>query len=356
MRRLGFGLSVVALVLASALPAWACAGLVAPNGAVKLVRTATLAAYHNGIEHYITSFEFRGGGAKFGSIVPLPDLPSKVTRAGRWTLQRLERETQPPDPVPVASGSGGAESGDSAEEVYETTIDGLRITILKGGGAAVGRWAKNQGFALTPDAPEVLDFYGDRSPYFMAVRFIAEKAEDNDLARGDGVPIHLRIPTDNPWVPFRILALGKEPKADVDADVYLMTDVQPALLPQPRTPDKRRGVVLLRDEQASRSLMRDLRSDRGMGWMPESMWLTYLRLNINSERLVYDLAIDASGAGLPSHEDAYGKQEPTSSPSPSPSVGTDSAPTGTTSWGWVVVPILGLGVLRVGRRKVMSRP
>src|SRR5438874_7133901 len=87
--------SLVALGLFAA-PAFACGGLVSPNGTVQLGRTTTLAAYHNGIEHYVTEFTFEGAGAKFGSIVPLPAAPTKVIKAGRWTLQRLEIEVSPP--------------------------------------------------------------------------------------------------------------------------------------------------------------------------------------------------------------------------------------------------------------------
>src|SRR5438309_5721244 len=78
-----------------AAPAFACGGLVSPNGTVQLGRTTTLAVYHNGIEHYLTEFSFQGGGAKFGSIVPLPAMPTKVIKSGRWTLQRLELEVNP---------------------------------------------------------------------------------------------------------------------------------------------------------------------------------------------------------------------------------------------------------------------
>ena len=45
---------LVLFVTASA--AGACGSLVAANGAVNLVRTTTLAAYHDGVEHYVTSF------------------------------------------------------------------------------------------------------------------------------------------------------------------------------------------------------------------------------------------------------------------------------------------------------------
>ena len=38
----------------------ACAGLIGSNGAVNLGKASTLAAYHDGVEHYVTAFEFAG--------------------------------------------------------------------------------------------------------------------------------------------------------------------------------------------------------------------------------------------------------------------------------------------------------
>ena len=79
----------------AAAPALACGGLIGPNGAVNLLRTTTLAGYHDGEEHYVTAFQFAGGGGAFGSLTPLPGVPSKVEKGGDWTLQRLVRETEP---------------------------------------------------------------------------------------------------------------------------------------------------------------------------------------------------------------------------------------------------------------------
>jgi hypothetical protein len=110
-------LSTLLLVILGSSPAWACGGLVAPNGSVNLLRTSTLAGYHAGVEHYITSFEFVGGGAKFGSIVPLPDRPRWVSRGGDWTLQRLAREVQPPPPQDAVVAQ--APPASPAKEVYE---------------------------------------------------------------------------------------------------------------------------------------------------------------------------------------------------------------------------------------------
>ena len=117
MRRITLILSVVSAIALIAPTAWGCAGLVAPNGSVQLLRTATLAAYHDGIEHYITSFEFKGGGAKFGSIVPLPDMPkTPVTRGGKWTLQRLQKEVTPPEPLAAESGGPSSSDGGNDEQ------------------------------------------------------------------------------------------------------------------------------------------------------------------------------------------------------------------------------------------------
>src|SRR5687767_8749528 len=89
-------------------PAGACGGLVGENGTIQLVRTATLAAYHDGVERYVTSFEFVGDGAEVGSIIPLPDVPTSVERGGDWTLQRLAREVAPPRREAVAAQADGA--------------------------------------------------------------------------------------------------------------------------------------------------------------------------------------------------------------------------------------------------------
>src|SRR5213596_1297419 len=96
MRRFIAGAAaIVAALVVSTQPAAACAGLIGPNGAVNLLRTTTFAGYHDGVEHYVTSFKFAGGSGQFGSLIPLPGVPSAVERGGDWTLQRLIRETTP---------------------------------------------------------------------------------------------------------------------------------------------------------------------------------------------------------------------------------------------------------------------
>jgi hypothetical protein len=317
---------------------------VAPNGSVNLLRTSTLAAYHDGIEHYVTSFEFAGGGAEFGSIVPLPGVPTKVRRGGDWTLQRLVQEVEPPQ-IRFEAVAGSALSADKAEVLYETRIDGLDITILKGGGFAVGKWAKRHGFGLSPDAPEVLDFYADRSPIFMAASFDPSAAARKGFTTGDGVPIHLTIPTENPWVPLRILGLGKAANERIEADLFLLTEIEPVMLPEPVSPVFSRGMILERSEAASKRLLADLRSDKGMKWLPaEGMWLTYLNIDTAAGKLTHDLAVDVSGAGSPSPV-AAGLVSDFEQPPPRDSQAA--------LWPWVAATLLGVAVVPLTGRLVM---
>jgi hypothetical protein len=278
--------AAAAAVVVTASPAGACGGLVGENGSIQLTKTSTLAAYHDGVERYVTSFEFTGEGSEVGSIIPLPDVPSDVARGGDWTLQRLAQE------VATVTEDGGAEAAAgqsfalrSAEVLIEEKIDALDITILKGGGDEVGQWARDNGFFLTPDAPEMLDFYGRRSEIFMAARFDASRAAELGQGAGDGTPIMLTIPTDQPWVPLRILSLGLEDSEFVEADVFLLTDEQPNLLAGGP------GLTLARSEAADDLLLEDLRSDKGMEWVPEHMWFTYLQVGTDAATLDYDLAI-----------------------------------------------------------------
>src|SRR5438477_8345441 len=107
--------AVAAALIVTAQPAAACAGLIGPNGAVKLLRTTTFAGYHDGVEHYVTAFQFAGGGGRFGSIIPLPGVPSSVERGGDWTLQRLVRETTPVEALFAARAASAAPSAEDVE-------------------------------------------------------------------------------------------------------------------------------------------------------------------------------------------------------------------------------------------------
>lgn len=278
-------------------PALACGGLVGENGTVELVRTTTLSAYTDGVQRYVTAFEYSGEGREVGSIVPLPDVPTDVVRGGDWTLQRLVREVQPAEDTALRRADGAADSGGEAEVLLEAEIDALDITVLRGGADEVGRWAVDNGFFLTPDAPEMLDFYAARSEIFMAAKFDASRAAGLGQRAGDATPIMLTIPTDQPWVPLRILGLGAQDSDVIEADVFLLTDDEPQLLAGGP------GLALERSEPASDRLLADLRSDAGMEWLPDQMWLTYLPLETPAGALDYDLAISTDPSQAPTLAD-----------------------------------------------------
>ena len=338
-------IGLVATVLGAG-PALACGGLIGRNGSVNLVKTTTLAAWHDGVEHYVTSFKFAGAGGEFGSIIPLPDVPTSVERGGDWTLQRLVREVTPQPEFVRSAAASGANAVSDAQVLLETRIDALDITVLKGGGQAVGEWATKNGFLLTPDTPEVLDFYARRSPIFLAARFNGEAAEAKGVAVGDGTPVHITIPTPNPWVPLRILGVGLKPAERISADVFLLTDQRPTLLPGDSAP----GLALDRSGRATPRLMADLRSDKGMDWMPESMWLSYLKVDALPSQLTYDLAVDATGAGQPS---ATAAGLDLGQPAPPAVVTTDDGSTPPWPWalaGAAVLAVATGGVLVARRR------
>jgi len=129
---------------------------------------------------------------------------------------------------------------------------------------------------------------------FMAARFDATRAAALGQRSGDGTPIMVTMKTDEPWVPLRILSLGLKETKVVEADVFLLTDDKPKLLAGGR------GLSLDRDEPASPSLLSDLRSDQGMGWVPDSMHFTFLRLAVPAGDLDYDLAVSTKPEAVPS--------------------------------------------------------
>ncbi len=215
--------------------------------------------------------------------------------------------------------------------------------MLRGGADEVGEWAVENGFLLTPDTPEVLDFYARRSPVFMAAKFDAQRAQELGQGSGDSTPIMATIPTDDPWVPVHILGLGLEAQQQVQADVFLLTDDEPEVLAGGD------GLTINRSEQASTGLLADLRSDQNMDWMPRDMWLSYLTLDAPAADLSYDLAVSTTPGVEPSLVDAGVEAEPLAA-RPVP-VADDGWPVRNLALGAGVVVIAGLGGFALLRRR-----
>ena len=163
--------------------------------------------------------------------------------------------------------------------LLETKIDALDITILRGGGDAVGKWAIEHGFLLTPDAPEVLDFYSQRSPIFMAARFDATRARE----LGQTVRRRHADHADDP--DRRAVGAAAHPRARPRT----RRGRRRRRVPAHRRPARRCSPAASASSStaASRrrtSLLADLRSDKGMGWVPDEMWFTYLQVDARGTR------------------------------------------------------------------------
>jgi len=290
----------IGLFAVQALPAFACGGLVAPNGAVRLSRATTFVAWHDGIERYLTAFTYQGDVSNLGWIVPLPAVPLKIEEGGAWTLQRLNRETHPIEFGRLQLAAGAA-TADSAQVLEQVKIEALNITVLRGSGQAVINWATSNGFFLNDDTRSHLLIYAKGSPIFMAAKFDTATARARHQLQGDGAPILITMRTPHLWVPLEVLAIDDQ---QVQADLYLLTDGpvntsdMGALVGQtpvgtqvPGAP----GFQLAFQEKLNPTLYHDLSTDRNMGWVWQDSWLTYLSLNAPYSVVTYDLGISPTG-------------------------------------------------------------
>jgi len=285
-----------------ALPAFACGGLLAPDGDVQLARATTLVAWHDGIERYFTSFSFQGNTASdLGWIVPLPAVPIKIEAGGAWTLQRLFRETHP-QPVRfavAASSSAGVE--DSAQVLEQVKIEALNITVLRGSGREVLDWAASNSFFVSDDVRAHLLIYAKGSPIFMAAKYDTAAARARGQLVGDGAPILITMKTPHLWVPLEILALDGQ---QVNADLYLLTDMPVntsdlnVKIGQSSVGSQVPGATGMQvafQEKMTPLLYHDLSTDRNMSWVRSDSWLTYVSLDAPGTAVTYDLGISSTG-------------------------------------------------------------
>jgi len=290
------------LLLAQAAPAAACGGLVAPNGAVRLQRATTLVAWHDGVEHYLTSFTYEGDVSSVGYIVPLPSAPIEpVVAGGAWTLQRLERETHPA-PKNERFGLAAPSAADAGVQVLQQVqIDALNVTVVKGAGDDVLQWATGNGFSIEGDTRTHLLAYSRATPYFVAAKYDTAAAKARHQNSGDGTPVLITMRTAHPWVPFEVLALDGQ---QVQADLFLLSDTPlytsdvGAVIGQSSVGSEvanAPGFRMSFQERMNDALYHDLSTDRNMSWVPRDSWLTYLELNAPEEKVGYDMGVSSAG-------------------------------------------------------------
>lgn len=288
------------LLIFQTLPAYACGGLVAPDGSVRLQRAATLIAWHDGIEHYMTSFTYEGDVKNLGWIVPLPSIPLSIQEGGAWTLQRLVRETRPTPIVDLQFGAA-APAANAAVVIQQVKVEALNITVLKGSGQEVLNWCAQNGFVVEGDTRAHLLKYAAGSPIFMAAKYDTAAVQARHQISGDGAPVLITMRTPHIWVPLEVLALDGQ---QVNADLYLLTDDPVttskvgAVFGQTPTGTQvpgAQGLVVNFQERMNPTLYHDLSTDRNMSWVRPDGWLTYLSLDAPSEQVTYDLSVTPDG-------------------------------------------------------------
>jgi hypothetical protein len=299
LKRLTILVSALAFFILQSQSAFACGGLIAPDGDVHLARASTLIAWHDGIEHYLTSFTYQGNESNIGWIVPLPAVPMKIEEGGAWTLQRLALETHPQPRVAFDNAVASASS--SVQVLQQVKIEALNITVIRGSGQAVLDWATGNGFLLNGDTRDHLLTYAKGSPIFMAAKYDTAAAKARGQLEGDGAPILITMKTPHLWVPLEVLALDGQ---QVQADIYLLTDSpvntsnlsakigQSAVGTQvPGAP----GLKVAFQKQMNPTLFHDLSSDRNMSWVPSNSWLTYVSLDAPDTSVTYDMGVSSTG-------------------------------------------------------------
>src|SRR3989442_285793 len=292
--------ATLAVFLTQALPAAACGGLIARNGAIRLETATRLVAWHDGVERYLTSFSYNGEASSFGWIVPLPAVPEKVEEGGGWTLQRLFRETHPQPQILDFAFAGRAVPQSSAIVLQQVQVRALDITVLSGSGQAVLDWAAENGFAIDAETHDHVLQYAKGSPVFMPAKYNTGRAQQQRLLFGDGAPVLITMKIPHPWVPFEVLAAGQQ----VQADLYLLSDKPVntsewrALIGASGVGTKVQGAEgfsLEFQEKMTESLYRDLSSDKNMSWVRRDSWLTYLTLNAPDDKVTYDMSVTPMG-------------------------------------------------------------
>jgi hypothetical protein len=298
LKRLAIPVLALVCFLFSTQSAFACGGLIAPDGDVRLARASTLIAWHDGIEHYLTSFSYQGAEKNLGWIVPLPTEPQKIEAGGAWTLQRLSRESHPQLLQERVTASFAS---DSAKVLQQVQIEALNVKVIKGSGEEILNWGSQNGFFITGDTRAHLLAYAKASPIFMAAKYDTQLAAARHQLQGDGVPLLITMKVQHPWVPLEVLALDGQ---QVQADLYFLTDMPlnvsdlNAKIGQSAVGSDIPGATGFKvafQEQMPTQLYKDLSSDRNMGWVPPASWFTYLSLDAPSEQVTYDLGISNAG-------------------------------------------------------------
>jgi hypothetical protein len=197
---------------------------------------------HDGqIETMIIQVKYSGNVRDFAWVIPLPSLPEEnsIQVEGDSIFTLLHERTQPKvyrvNSSNYGWGGGGKLGNDSGglEEIpsaqvqvwHNLAVGPYQVEVISGTSTqALRDWLNNHGYNYSPAADAVLDFYIQKSWYFMATKIMVEsQANINNSTFQAGLPgLKVTFPTDKPVFPLRIseISSAKENEIQIYVAAY----------------------------------------------------------------------------------------------------------------------------------------
>lgn len=189
-----------------------------------------LFAIDNGYVEAHVQIEYDGGDAsEFAWLVPVPEVPE--LEIGSWRLVQAVLDGTVPvhgfednlvcdGPLPPGGGSvflqapdgGGASGGEDPDVLAQAVVGAFEYAILQGGTSeTITQWLQDNDYAVSDDAPPILDEYIAEGHVFVALR----------LRHNQGVtdihPIVIRFPGNEPCIPIRLTRVAAKEDMDIRA-------------------------------------------------------------------------------------------------------------------------------------------
>lgn len=213
MKRLVLALLLLA---ATAVPALACIALPRdPDGQADDIGLPEQRAflYREGRnEHLILSVQYDGAPGEFVWVIPTEGRPKVDVQAGApfhelWTITKIVQ----PMSKGTLEAAGAAPGGAPPVVVVERKTAGpYDIAVLQAtSGLGLFGWLRQNGFALDPQARDLLDDYVKKGWYFVAARIRPGGGQgqiSENLRNGTIAPLHLTYPAKELSYPLRVTA------------------------------------------------------------------------------------------------------------------------------------------------------
>ncbi len=192
-------------------------------------------------ETIIVQVKYSGNVQNFAWVVPLPSLPEEnsiqVESDSIFTL--LHDRTQPKvyrldrSKMGRPHGGGFGNDGEELEDIQGTqvqvwhnlTVGPYEVNIISGQSIqALSDWLNKNGYNYSPTTDGILDFYIQKSWYFMATKVIVESQPNmNNSTFQAGLPaLKITFPVEKPVFPLRISEISSA--KDNEIEIYVIAD------------------------------------------------------------------------------------------------------------------------------------